>query len=64
MGQAQRDLRADRQNPQGRERHQLGSEREGVGMSAPFIVAVPKKKPLHPGTVGRNALDLLATVTE
>jgi hypothetical protein len=33
-------------------------------MSAPFIVAVPKKKPLHPGTVGRNALDLLATVTE
>ena len=35
-----------------------------VVMSAPFIVAVPKKKPLAPGTIGRNALDMLATVTE
>jgi hypothetical protein len=33
-------------------------------MAAPFIVAVPKDYPLAPGTVGRTALDMVATVTE
>ena len=33
-------------------------------MSAPFIVAVPKKQPLQQGTQGRAELDLVASVTE
>lgn len=40
------------------------AEQSSSTMSAPFIVAVPKKQPLQQGTKGRAELDLVASVTE